>query len=102
MGFKKRKTFATIQRSGTVRLELAKDKLEKEKLLKNKSSLLRKIQGANILVVHCNGRLKVAKEKIVSIEGRARKARRKASFSEVNELLTCDGQHFSYLILISA
>ena len=68
MGFKKWKTWATIQRSGTVRLELAKDKLEKEKLLKNKSSLLRKIQVANILVVHCNGRLKVAKEKIVSIE----------------------------------
>ena len=100
MGFTKRKTSATIQRSGTARRELAKDKLEK--LLKNKSSLLRKIQGANILVVHCNGRLKVAKEKIVSIEGRARKTRRKASFSEVNELLTCDGQHFSYLIPISA
>ena len=76
MGFKKRKTLATIQRSGTVRLELAKDKLEKEKLLKNKSSLLRKIQGANILVVHCNGRLKVAKEKIVSIGGRAWKSGR--------------------------
>ena len=47
-----------------------------EKLVKNESSLLRKIQDANILVVHCNGRLNVAKEKVVSLEGRARKSER--------------------------
>ena len=58
---------------GQLKLELAKEKLAKEKILKNKSSLLRKIQDANILVVHCNGRLKFAKEKIFSLEGRARK-----------------------------
>ena len=62
---------------GQLKLELAKEKLAKEeKLLKNKSSLLRKIQDANMLVVHCNGRLRVAKEKIVSLEGRARKSGR--------------------------
>ena len=47
-----------------------------EKLVKNESSLLRKIQDANTLVVHCNDRLKDSEKKIVSLEGRARKGGR--------------------------
>ena len=47
--------------------------MAREKLYKNESSLLRKIQDANtLLVVYCNDRLKVSEEKIVSLEGRAR------------------------------
>ena len=46
--------------------------MAKEKLVKNESSFLRKIQDANTLVVHCNDWLKVSEEKIVSVEGRAR------------------------------
>ena len=50
--------------------------MAKEKRVKNESSFLRKIQDANTLVMHCNDWLKVSKEKIVSLEGRARKSGR--------------------------